>query len=404
MRELSILFVTSRFPVPVRSGDRARAFHQLRLLSRRHQVTLVAYADPDQAARARTLLESDRVSVVTVPFSRSAALAHVARHAWSDVPLQAALFDSTRMRTTIRSLVATRRFDLAHVQLARMALLVDGSLGLPRVVDLIDALSANMRSRAEHETGPLRWAARIDARRMAAYERRICDESEAALVVAPAERRAIGSPPSLTVNSNGVDVSAFPRATGPRDPRQVVFTGNLGYFANIDAACWFADHVLPLIWREMPDARLRMAGARPSRRVLALAARDSRITVAAEVERMYPTLASAQVAVAPMRAGSGQLLKVLEAMSTGTPVVATSRALSGIDAVDGRDVMVGDTPESLASAVVSLLANAGRAAEIGGAGRELVERLYTWERSVAELERVYEAAIGRARRAAASCA
>ncbi len=209
---------------------------------------------------------------------------------------------------------------------------------------------------------------------------------------------------SLTVNSNGVDLSEFPPATGPRDPRLVVFTGNLGYFANIDAVCWFADRVLPLIWREMPDVRLRVAGARPSRRVLALGARDSRISVAGEVEHMHPTLASAQVAVAPMNAGSGQLLKVLEAMSTATPVVATSRALSGIDAIDGRHAIVGDTPEAFARAVVSLLADPRRAAEIGAAGRELVERLYTWERSVAELERVYETVVDRTRTAAVSCA
>jgi sugar transferase (PEP-CTERM/EpsH1 system associated) len=403
MHELSILFVASRFPLPLRSGDRARAFHQVRLLGRRHRVTLVAYADPNQAERARSLLESERVSIVTVPFSRRAALTQVARHAWSDVPLQVALFDSPQMRATIRSLVETRRFDLAHVQLARMAPLVDASLGLPRVVDLIDALSANMRSRAEHDSGPLRWAARIDAPRMAVYERRICEEVEAALVVAPAERHAIGSPPSLTVNSNGVDLSEFPRATGPRDPRQVVFTGNLGYFANVDALCWFADRVLPLIWREMPDVRLKLAGARPTRRVLALGAHDSRITVAGDVDDMHPVLTSAQVAVAPMNAGSGQLLKVLEAMSTATPVVATSRALSGIDAIDGRHAVVGDTPEAFAKAVVSLLADRRRAEEIGAAGRELVERLYTWERSVAELERVYETVLNRARTDAVGC-
>ena len=210
MTGLSILFVTSRFPLPLFSGDRARAFHQLHWLARRHRVTLVTFADPACGPAAHAPLERAGVRIITVPFTKRGAAVRLAVNAWSDLPLQAALYQSRRARAAIRALVAAEHFDLAHVQLARTVPLVGANLGLPRVVDLIDALSLNMQRRAAHDRGWARWAARIDAKRLQQYEHQICEDVAAALVVAPADRDAIGPYPSIVVNPNGVDVSAFP--------------------------------------------------------------------------------------------------------------------------------------------------------------------------------------------------
>jgi sugar transferase (PEP-CTERM/EpsH1 system associated) len=389
MAALSILFVTPRFPLPLLSGDRARAFHQLRVLSRRHRLTLVTYADPAAAAKAHGLLEDMGVRVVTVPFTKAGAVLRLARGVFSPLPLQAALYNAPRMRETIRALVQAERFDLAHVQLARSVPLVDADLGLPRVVDLIDALSLNMRRRAAHDRGWLRWAALVDAARLQRYEQQICASVAATFVVAPADREAIGDYPTLSIIPNGVDLSAFPRVETPRDRHRLVFTGNLGYFPNVDAVLWFATEVLPRVWRAHPEARLTIAGARPHRRILALAQKEPRIEVIGNVQHMHPHLAAARVSVAPMRAGSGQLLKVLEAMSTGTPVVTTMRGLSGIQAVSGEHALVADTPDAFAAHVITLIEDDRLANRLASAGHALVERLYTWDRSVAELEEIY---------------
>jgi|EndMetStandDraft_5_1072996.scaffolds.fasta_scaffold21654_3 sugar transferase (PEP-CTERM/EpsH1 system associated) len=409
MTALSILFVTSRFPLPLFSGDRARAFHQLHWLARRgHRVTLVTFADPTCGPAAHAPLERVGVRIITVPFTKRGAAFRLAINAWSDLPLQAALYQSRRARAKIRELAAKEQFDLAHVQLARTVPLVGADLGLPRVVDLIDALSLNMQRRAAHDRGWARWAARIDAQRLQQYEHQICENVAAALVVAPADRDAIGPYPSIVVNPNGVDVSAFPYVPAlgaSRDRKRLVFTGNLGYFPNVDAVCWLADHVMPHVWHDEPETRLTIAGARPHRRIHALAKRDARIEVHGDVDRVHPWIAGARVSVAPMRAGSGQLLKVLEAMASGTPVVTTGRGLSGIEATPGEQLLVADDPAAFAAHVVNVLRDDRLAARLGLSGRQLVERLYTWERSVADLERVYERVLARHDvNAAVSCA
>jgi glycosyltransferase involved in cell wall biosynthesis len=301
------------------------------------------------------------------------------------------------MQRTLRDVLRERAYDVAHVQLARMTPHLDEIIDVPRVIDLVDALSLNMRRRFDRESGPMRWAAYLEWLRLRRHERSICDVVDRATVVSSIDRLAIGPYENLVVNSNGVDLRTFPFARQARDAASVVFSGNLGYFPNVGAAAWFAERVWPLVRRAVPEATFRMVGARPHRRLVRLAEGEPSISLAPDVESIHDHLARGQVAVAPMQSGSGQILKVLEAMATGDPVVSTTMGLSGIDARDGEHVLVADTPETFADRVVRLLRDPAAGDRLAQAARRLVEERYTWERSVAELEGIY-AAVVRARR------
>ena len=391
MRPLSILFIAVRFPLPLRTGDRARAFHQIRILAQRHRVTLATYLDGSASAQAaRADIERLGVRVVSAPFSRSAAAARAVQALWSDRPVQVALYDSPLLAATVRALLRDESFDLIHAQLARAMPLVPDDTATPVLADLVDALSLNMRRRAAHDRGPMGWAAALDARRLEVYEHAVCARVHTATVVSAADRAALGDPPNVFVNANGVDLAKFPYTRDGRVRDRLVFTGNLGYFPNVEAVRWFARDVLPLIWRQRPSCELVIAGARPHRRVRALAA-DHRIRVEADVPDIHTWLASAHVAVAPMATGSGQLLKVLEAMAAGAPVVATSRALNGLQARDGVHALVADDPEAFAAAVLSLLDDDERADRLAAAAHQLVVSSCTWEHAVDDLERRYHA-------------
>lgn len=389
MRRLSILFVAVRFPLPLRTGDRARAYHQVRLLARRHAVTLVTYLDDSPTARAaRGDIERLGVRVVSAPFGRPAAAMRVLRELVGTRPLQVALFDAPAMRDTIRGLLRDESFDLIHVQLARAMPLIPADVDIPVFVDLVDALSLNMRRRAAHDRWPMSWAAELDARRLEAYEREVCLAADLATVVSAADRAALGDPAKVEINANGVDVVDFPFVRDGRVVDRLVFTGNLGYFPNVEAVQWCAQHVLPRIWKVRPACELVVAGARPHARIRALAA-DPRIRVVADVPHLHPWLASARVAVVPMFTGSGQLLKVLEAMASGAPVVATRRALNGLDARDQVHALVADDAEAFAAAVLALLDDPQRAERLAESARHLVESSCTWEQSVDSLEACY---------------
>lgn len=322
--------------------------------------------------------------------------ASLLRGGLSRLPLQAALYEDRRMRRAIGEALRDERYDIAHVQLARMAPYLSELRSLPRVVDLVDALSLNMQRRARHDRGPWRWVARLEARRLGRYERAICDSVDQALVGSPVDRDALGAPPKLAVVTSGVDLAEFPYQQAGREPGTMIFSGNMGYFPNVQAALWLGQVILPLVERAVPGVRVAIVGARPHRRILKLARDNPRITVTAHVEDVSSYLRRAAVAVAPMRSGSGQQLKVLEAMASGTPVVATALAAGGVEARHGEHLLVADAPEAFAAQVVRVLGDRALSDALAASGRALVEDRYTWERSVALLEGIYRDVAARA--------
>jgi glycosyltransferase involved in cell wall biosynthesis len=100
-------------------------------------------------------------------------------------------------------------------------------------------------------------------------------------------------------------------------------------------------------------------------------------------------LAAAQIAIAPLRHGSGTRLKLLEYFAAGLPVVCTAKAAEGLDARDGREVVFAESPAAVVEAVRSLHADAGRCSALGAAARALVERRYDWAAHVPVLLGLY---------------
>jgi polysaccharide biosynthesis protein PslH len=296
------------------------------------------------------------------------------------------------MRAALRGLGA-EEFDLVHVQLARMApYLEEGVCPRPWVVDLVDALSLGMERRGREERGPARLVARIEAKRLRRYERALGRIADRTVVVSRRDREAIGDLPGLCIVPNAVDLEAFPFASTGREPATLVLTGNMGYFPNVNAAVWFAREVLPRVRRARPDARFVIVGARPARSVRALA-EDPAVTVTGRVEDIGSYLRRATVAVVPMRSGSGQQFKILEAMASGAPVVATAAEAEQVGAEHDLELLVADEPIAFAEAVVAVLADPARASALASKARGLVERRFSWQYSVEALEAVYEAAL-----------
>lgn len=388
---MRLLFVASRFPYPPWRGDQARAYHQVRCLAVRHRVTLLAPAPRDAEVAALDPLRALGVDVRLAPCNLLRRGLSVARGWVAGLPAQAGWTATPPLRRLLAELLAERRHDLLHVQLARAAAGLPARPGLPVLVDLIDALSVNMARRVARERRPWwRLAARLEQRRLARLERALCARVGLATVVSEDDRQALAAGANVVVNANGVDVATFRPGGDARLPERLVFGGNLGYFPNIDALELLIRDVLPRVWRRRPGVRLDIVGARPGADVRRLAAREARVALIGEVPALAPYLARARVALAPLRAGSGQLFKVIEALACATPVVATPRALAGLDEAVRAGARAAEEPAGLADAIVELLEDEALAARLGAQGRAAVVARHSWEQVVGELERLYE--------------
>jgi glycosyltransferase involved in cell wall biosynthesis len=289
------------------------------------------------------------------------------------------------------------RFDVAHVTGAGVAWSGRLLRDLPRVLVQIDAYGLSQRELALSATGFSKLTQLLASSVWSRYERRLLPDYDASVVSSSRDRDAlIAAVPSARVEvvHNGVDTAALvPDPSVQPAPGTLVFHGSMDYAPNVDAVEFFVRDVLPLIRNVRPDARLRVVGRNPAPAVLATAGPAVEVTGA--VSELGPALASAEVAVMPLRRGTGIKNKVLEAAALGLPIVATTEALGDIDLVDGAEVIVANDARAFADAVLLLLRDVRRRTELGCAARAAVADRWTWESAARRLTEIYAGVAGR---------
>jgi glycosyltransferase involved in cell wall biosynthesis len=163
----------------------------------------------------------------------------------------------------------------------------------------------------------------------------------------------------------------------------------MSYFPNADAVTYFAEKVLPLIRRDVPEARFLIVGRNPGPKVRELAGMAG-VEVTGFVPDIREQLGRMHVAVAPFSIAAGIQNKILEAMAFGIPVVCTSRAAQGLLPEAAAAVNVTDEAEEMAAVIVQLLRDPDLARKKGLEGRRRVSAEYPWERSLGRLMSLVE--------------
>jgi glycosyltransferase involved in cell wall biosynthesis len=190
---------------------------------------------------------------------------------------------------------------------------------------------------------------------------------------------------------NSVETPSGRRRQPWRGPAlHLLFVGNLGYEPNVDAACWLAGEVVPRLRSVAGQVELRIAGANPAPAVAALAA--SGIEVWADPADLAPHYDWADVALAPLRAGGGTRIKILEAFAARVPVVASRIGAEGLAVRDGRHLLLADDASGLAAACRRLHDDRPLARRLAGNALALVRRRYARPAGVRHLREVLRAA------------
>ena len=390
MARRKLLYIAHRIPYPPDKGDKIRSFHQVRHLGERHDLWCAFFVDnlcdmPHVDAlrpwcrELRAIPISRRWSTlrgavsltaggtITEGYLKRRAMEHVVREWCHTVTFDAALLFSSGMAPYRR-----------HIRAGRV------------VLDFCDWDSRKWQSYADRAAGLRSYLYALEANRLRRRERLWLDEFDACTIITAAEAQSADLPPSSpspVVIGNGATLGRPPRTPSDQIERCIGFVGQMDYPPNVDAVRWFADHVWPRVRPQVPDATFEIVGRAPTRAVRALARRDG-ITVTGPVDDVRHRIESHAVSVAPLRIGQGLQNKVLEAMAAARPVVLTSTAAAGIDALDRQHFVIADDPATMADQIVMLLRDPARRLELGSAARRRIAFRYSWPREMAKLESV----------------
>ncbi len=388
---MRLLVLLSRFPYPLDKGDKLRAFHQLRELAKDHEICLFALTDEAVSAAAEAAVRPLCRGGLVVQRLRPPGIArNVARALAAGRPLQVGYFHDPAAQRHLDAVIRAFNPERIYCQLIRMAEYLRPYAGQrPMTLDYMDVFSAGMARRATQAPAwqrPL-WA--LEARRLAAYEAEAFGWFRHHTIISDQDRQLIPHPDRARIHLvlNGIDSEFFQPQLAAAKEYDLLFCGNMAYHPNVDAACWLAQDILPLLRQQHPAARLLIAGTTPAPRVLALA--SAAVTVSGWLPDIRAAYAAARVFVAPMRVGTGLQNKLLEAMSMELPCVTTPLANNALRGAPGRDLLVADSAAALAAAIGGLLADPGAAAALAGRGQAFVKANYNWAAATAKLNELW---------------
>jgi len=400
---LKILWAKANKILPVQSGGELRSYNLARQLASRHELTFFSYHDgaPDEAYE-KTLREHFPGAVCVCTGQRyDTALRRGLDYALRlprQAPYAVSRFAARAVQLQLKRWFAEQAFDVAVCDFLDAAVNFPKELTIPTVLFQHNVESEIWRRHAEQETNPARRPIyALEFSKMLAYEKATVQRFPHVIAVSEHDRKLMSAwvdPSRVTVVPTGVDLSQYQPDFSERELRPlVVFVGAMDWEPNIDAVEFFCKEVWPSVLSHIPQAKFRIVGRNPERRVQRLAGNS--IEVTGKVPAVIDHLREAAVVVVPLRIGGGTRLKIYEAMAAGKAVVSTSVGAEGLDVHHGRDIILGDNPKAFAEAILTLLADSGLRRQYERAAAELAAG-YAWTAVSGRFEEVLEKVAGHA--------
>src|SRR5262245_2140515 len=389
---MRVLFLTPRLPYPPNRGGEITVYNFLRVLSRAHELSLVSFYDRAQELSYRPELERFCRDVELVRRPGKFDVRVLARTASGRRSYAVERHASPAFAAAVRRSVSRVPPDVVQVETFMMGQYLSETSGIASVLDMHNVTWRVWDRQADVAPRWLRPAVRLQAARMRRDEIGVCRAVDVVAPVSDADRAELeavaGNGIRSTVVRPGVDCELLtPPERVERGP-EVLFVGSMSYAPNIDAVEFFCADILPRIAAAVPDVRLTIVGANPPPAVQRLA--GPRVTVTGFVPAVPPYYASALAGVGPLRVGGGIRMKILGGMALGAAMVSTTIGAEGLSLADGRDLLVADTADTFAAAVVRLIRDPGLREALGEHGRQTAVERFSWDATGRTLSAIYQ--------------
>lgn len=398
-----VLYITPMFGYPAFGGPRLRTYNTVCALARVADVSLYLTDQPDvadrEAARSHLLTFCRDVYFPPVPARPSV----FKRAAWRLLPSLAQRLETPRegrdpaVVASLKDWITANHPDLiwlgfggisydliplrhhAHTKIVLETECVWSRFilrELPYVSDPLQKGKILREGRAKEE----------EERRGAGH----VDITTAASEVDAEYFRSISpNPETVHIVANVIDVESYAKDAGRASLQQpaLLFAGTFSAgTANVDAALWLLDEVMPAVWRHRPDAHVYLVGRSPAPPILAR--QSNRVHVSGEVASIAPYMRASAMALVPLRWESGTRFKILEAFACRTPVISTALGAEGLAVEHERHLMLADEPADFARAILTLLEDPTVGARLVEPAYELVAREYDVSSAARQIEAV----------------
>ena len=384
-----LLFLSHRLPFPPHNGAAIRTFNILRILARAYAIDMLCFDRRDSATAGTSQDEriaglegvaTTKVFPIPQEWSTTRLLIDHGADLLAGRPYTHSMHRDAGFMRALHAALALQRYDLVHVDSLDLVGYL-GELPIKRTALTHHNIESDLlRQRGDGDSVKLRGAyIRRQAAMVEAAERKWAPQVGLNVMVSAADQRRLedlAGPCPAVVVPNGVDTAFFSPA--PATGTDLVFVGGLSYRPNLEGLAWYCAEVEPHLSRAGCAVRLTAIG-RASATQQQAASPGGTIQFTGYVPDIRPYLRNAGCFIAPLLTGGGTRLKILDAWAMGVPVISTSVACDGLDAIDNENILVRDNPGDFADAIREVLGSQPLRERLRAAGRATAERVYDWE-------------------------
>ena len=163
--------------------------------------------------------------------------------------------------------------------------------------------------------------------------------------------------------------------------KDIMFIGGFNHKPNVDAVVWFAEKVLPLVMKKLPDLVWDIMGSHPSKEVLELQSAQIKVHGFVTDEELANFYGSSRLAIVPLRYGAGIKGKVIEAMNYGIPILTTSVGAEGI--LNSEEFLaIEDGAEDFANRLIALYNDEEKLRDMSTASCDYIRKYYSPENAM----------------------
>lgn len=397
---MKILMISSYLPFPLHSGGHVRLYNLIKELSVKHEITLVCEKRPQQTHTDVLEVEKICKKVITVNRKKQWSIENVLRAASTNHSFLVTGHTHHEMQKKIKEVLLEKTFDVIHVETFYV---IQNVPVVPLPLVLVDHnieyyVYKKFRNRVSL---PLRPILDIDIAKMKKEEQACWKQATQVVAVSEADKKVmekIGLQPALVPNGVNIEQFSFKEKSFDKlRTKRILFIGDFKWLQNRDSVEFIIKEIWPLMNQESRiknqevDIKLWIVGRTIPESVRHLTSDPSVLFDEESSTKSTPQIfQEADVLLAPLRVGGGTSYKILESMSSGTPVVTMPMSASAISAIDEKDIMVGRVAQELADKTLELLENKNLYAKIAKNGRKLIEENFSWKQIARELEAVYD--------------
>ncbi len=373
---MKILYLSPWYPYPPDNGAKTRVYNLLNILAKKYEVIFIAFS-PMGTDNNQLNICSRVLTIKQDPFLKPRILKSF--HFFLPYPI--VTYKNKEMSHLVNSILQTNKISVAIAFTSYMAPYLTHAK-VPKVFDIDASLTSYGLERLRLERSTFsKLRAWLSLQKSINFEKKMANLYDTTIVLTEINLKSLTSVLSkakrLAIIGNGVDPIYYSLNCDLPESNTLIYNGALTFSANYDAMKWFLNDIFPLIKAEIPGVTMKVTGSLDGVNTESLPINEN-VILTGYVQDIRPVVSRSWACIVPLRFGSGQRMKILEAMALGIPVVSTSKGVEGLDVIDEKHLLIADTPKNFAMKTVRLLREPKLRSFLTRNARDLIERKYNW--------------------------